>query len=103
MMSSFGLAAGPRRLACPHWGALVPATIFGAALVRAAAVATAFVEGLAAADGGAGGAGFPCRKARADQAGRDKKVAANAPHLVLRRQNIAATITGDMAAKPEKA
>ena len=32
-----------------------------------------------------------------------KIVAAKAPHLVLRLQNNAATITGDMAAKPEKA
>ena len=30
-------------------------------------------------------------------------VEASAPHLVLRFQNSAATITGDMAAKPEKA
>jgi hypothetical protein len=32
-----------------------------------------------------------------------KMVAANAPHLVLRFQNIAATMTGAMAAKPENA
>ncbi len=38
-----------------------------------------------------------------EEARPTNKVAASAPHLVLRFQNSAATMTGDMAAKPEKA
>ena len=62
------------------------------------------VEGLAAAGGAIGGAaGFPWRKPVAIRLAATNTVAASAPHFVLRRQNNAATITGDIAAKPEKA
>ena len=73
--------------------------------------AMTFVSGLAEADSslaaaglGAGGtAGFPCIMAKVMSEAATNSVEASAPHLVLRFQNNAAIITGDMAAKPENA
>ena len=69
-----------------------------------ATFATALV--CCASDGGltAGGVvGFPYMRANPMSVAATKSVEASAPHFVLRFQNNAAIITGDIAAKPEKA
>src|SRR4051794_37578839 len=53
--------------------------------------------------GGAGLTGVPCNEAKPIKVAATNNVAANAPHLVLRFQNNAATMTGAIAANPENA
>src|ERR1700684_4305706 len=98
MMSSLGLAEAAG--ADPGFAATaLVVAILGVVFVRLEAVATVFVEGLAGAATG-GDTGFPCKKPVPIRVAATKIVAANAPHLVLRFQNNAATITGAIAANP---
>jgi hypothetical protein len=92
---------GARRPAWPA-GALV-VTIFGTAFVSGEAVATVFVEGLAAAAGGAGGSGLSLQKAVTIRLAATKTSPPARPIWCCASRTSAATITGAMAAKPEKA